>query len=275
MSDSAKPPAMKLSRDGIDGGGPILLAYRRRVAVPGIGAPGLVFAHGFRSDMAGQKAEFLDGFAAQRGLAYVRYDAFGHGESDGTFTAGTIGRWAEDLVTVIDELTEGPQILIGSSMGGWLMLLATLKRPERIAALVGIAAAPDFTATLMAPAMTPDQRTAMARDGFIEIPSDYGPPFPITQRLIEDGAEHCVLSRSIPFDGPVRLIHGKADPDVPWTHSVRAMETLDASDARLTLIKDGDHRLSRPQDFAVLAATLDELLSGQYPAASSAVSPSR
>ncbi len=231
------------------------IAYHR---LPGRG-PGIVFIGGFRSDMTGTKATFLEALAARRGQAYLRFDHFGHGQSSGRFEDATISRWAADCIRVLDALTEGPQLLIGSSMGGWIMLLAARARPTRIHGLIGIAPAPDFTAALMWPRFSDAQRAALVRDGVIHLPSQYGEPAPITRALIEDGNRNGVLDAPIALDRAVRLLHGMADPDVPYAHSFRLLERLAARDVRLTLIKNGDHRLSRDQDLALLAQTAAEL----------------
>ena len=231
------------------------IAYHR---TPGR-APGVVFIGGFRSDMTGSKATYLEALAHRRGQAFLRFDHFGHGVSSGRFEDATISRWAEDAIRVLDALTEGPQILIGSSMGGWIMLLAARARPARIGALIGIAPAPDFTALLMWPRFSDAQRAALMRDGIIHIPSQYGEPAPITRRLIEDGNRNAVLDAPIALDCPVRILHGMEDPDVPYAHSFKLVERLASRDVRLTLIKDGDHRLSRDQDLALLAQTIAEL----------------
>jgi pimeloyl-ACP methyl ester carboxylesterase len=231
------------------------IAYHRH---PGR-APGIVFIGGFRSDMTGTKATFLEDLARQRGQAFLRFDHFGHGQSSGRFEDATVSRWGTDMVTVLDQLTEGPQILIGSSMGGWVMLLAARARPQRIHALIGIAPAPDFTRRLMWRRFSDAQRTALMRDGIIHIPSDYGEPAPITRALIEDGDRCTVLDAPIALDRPVRLLHGMADPDVPYQHSFEILERLTGGDVRLTLVKDGDHRLSRDQDLKLLADTIDEV----------------
>src|SRR6266566_4339912 len=166
------------------------IAYHR---VPGR-APGIVFLGGLRSDMTGTKALFLDEFCRRKGRAYVRFDYFGHGASSGDFALGTIGRWRDDAVAVIDSLTEGPQILVGSSMGGWIMLLAALARPQRVAALVGIAAAPDFTAELLPACLEAEQRGELEQAGSVVLPSDYDPAgYLYTKALIEDGREHLLL----------------------------------------------------------------------------------
>jgi pimeloyl-ACP methyl ester carboxylesterase len=222
--------------------------------------PGMVFLGGFRSDMTGGKALALESFAAACGYAFVRFDYFGHGASAGRFEDGTIGRWADDAVAVIDALTEGPQILIGSSMGGWLMLLAALARPDRVAGLVGIAAAPDFTETLMWRIFPPEIRAVLERDGVYRQPSAYAePPTPITRRLIEEGRAHLLMDEPIPIDCPVRLIHGTADPDVPYSVSLELMQRLRSTDVEITLVKGGGHRLSEPPDLARLTRIVGSL----------------
>ncbi|MGC2856081.1 alpha/beta fold hydrolase [Novispirillum sp. DQ9] len=224
-------------------------------------APGVVFLHGFMSDMDGGKALFLERHCRERGLAFVRFDQFGHGKSSGAFEDGSIGRWAEDAVAVLDALTEGPQVLVGSSCGGWLMLLAAMARPKRVAGLVGIAAAPDFTEDLVWPEMSDDQRAAVLRDGLVRIPSEYSDqPYTFTKRLFDDGRRNMVLRDTIPFDGPVRLLHGQKDDAVPWQRSLTLMDRLRSTDVECTFIKAGDHRLSEPHDLARMAHALDEVV---------------
>jgi len=232
------------------------LAWSR---LPGRG-PGVVFLPGFRSDMQGSKAIFLRDHCAARGQAFLRLDYSGHGASDGRFEDGTIGQWAADALAVFDALSEGPQILVGSSMGGWIALLIARQRAARLAGLIGIAPAPDFTETLLWPALPAEMRQALARDGIIQLPSQYGEPTPVTRALIEDGKRQSVLSAPIDLPCPIRILQGMQDPDVPWRHAIRIMDTLAQGDARVTLIKDGDHRLSRPEDLRLLAETLDGLL---------------
>lgn len=222
--------------------------------------PTIVFMPGFRSDMTGDKATGLAAFAAARGQAMLRFDYSGHGASGGLFTDGTIGNWAADALAVVDRLTSGELILVGSSMGGWIALLTTIARPERVKALVGIAAAPDFTQRLMWDSMAPAERVTLIRDGVLHIPSQYGDPTPITRRLIEDGRDHLMLNAPIPFAGKVRLLHGQADPDVPWELALRIAECVTTDDVEVALVKDGDHRLSRPRDLALLYRTVGALL---------------
>ncbi len=222
--------------------------------------PGLVFLGGFMSDMTGTKASALETFARERGRALLRFDYSGHGASSGAFADGTIGRWTEDTIAALDALTEGPQILIGSSMGGWIMLLAALARPERVAGLVGIAAAPDFTEDLIWASAGPEVRATLEREGVYHDPSDYGDePYPITLRLIEEGRQHLLLRDRIALACPVRLIHGMRDADVPWETSLRLAEALESRDVEVTLVKDGDHRLSEPPDLVRLFGTIARL----------------
>jgi pimeloyl-ACP methyl ester carboxylesterase len=232
------------------------IAYHRLAGA----SPGIVFLGGFRSDMTGTKALYLEEYCRQRGRAFVRFDYFGHGASSGDFALGTIGRWRDDAVAVIDSLTEGKQILVGSSMSGWIMLLAALARPERIAAVIGIAGAPDFTEELLWTRLTPSQRHEIDERGRVVLPSDYDPAgYLYTRALIEDGGKHLLLGKPILIDVPVRLLHGMRDESVPWRLSLRLAECLRSRDVAVTLVKDGDHRLSTSADLARLAWTLDAL----------------
>ena len=233
------------------------IAYR---ASPGK-LPGVVFLGGFRSDMSGSKAVALEAWCRARGQAFVRFDYFGHGSSSGDFTDGTIGRWSEDALAVLDAVTAGPQVLVGSSMGGWIMVLAALARPERVAGLLGVAAAPDFTEDLIPNSLTAGQRKILERDGVVHLASDYGDePTPVTQALIEDGRRHLVLRRPLALDVPVRLVHGMKDADVPWQTSLRLAQMLTGADVEITLVKDGDHRLSDAPDLERLCTVLGGLL---------------
>lgn len=265
---NAAPPPQTLARpDGQT------LAYH----ATGGASPGVVFLGGFMSDMTGTKATHLKGFFQARGRAYVRFDYLGHGGSSGRFEEGTIGRWAEDAVAVVDHLTRGPQVLVGSSMGGWLMLLAALARPERVVGLIGVAAAPDFTQTMWE-ALDREARAALERDGVLPLPSAYADePYPITRRLIEEGREHVLLSEPISITCPVHLIQGMRDADVPWERALTLAERLSSEEVALTLVKDGDHRLSRPEDLERIAAATEELCrragEPQPPASRTAVSP--
>jgi pimeloyl-ACP methyl ester carboxylesterase len=236
----------------LDRGDGIALAWARQEG----DGPAVVFLPGFASDMRGGKATALAAACAAAGRAMVRFDYSGHGGSGGAFTDGTIGIWLADALAVIDRLTAGPLVLAGSSMGGWIALLAALARPGRVAGLVGIAAAPDFTETLMWDAMAPPERAALLRDGFLDIPSRYGPPTRVTRALIDEGRRHLLLGAPIPLTCPVRLLHGQRDPDVPWETALRLADRLGGGDVRVTLLKDGDHRLSRPADLALLCRTV-------------------
>jgi pimeloyl-ACP methyl ester carboxylesterase len=235
------------------------LAYRLQ---PGR-SPTVVFLPGFKSDMNGDKAEHLAAWCAARGNGFLRFDYAGHGASGGEFTTGTVGGWRDDALALIDRVTDGALLLVGSSMGGWIALLAALARPGRVAGLIGIAAAPDFTEALMWEAMTPGERAILTQDGVLNVPSDYGAPLPITRGLIEDGRRHLLLGGPIALDCPVRLMHGQQDADVPWERSLLLAGRLTSSDVRTVLIKDAGHRLSRPGDLRVLDGLLAELLGGE------------
>ena len=194
------------------------------------------------------------------GRAFIRFDYGGHGRSEGRFVDGTVGAWRDDVLDVLDRLAKGPQVLVGSSMGGWLMLLAALARPERIAGLVGIAAAADFATRLMEKRPPEAAKAALARDGIVHLPSAYSPePTPVTKRLVEEARTHEVLHAPIPLRCPVHLIHGTADPDVPWQLSLEVLQKLETKDAELHLIKDGDHRLSSDHDLARLCRVVEEV----------------
>ena len=232
------------------------LAYAR---LPGR-APTVVFLPGFASDMEGEKARMLASVCAVRGQAMLRFDYSGHGASGGRFEEGTIGRWRDDALAMIDAQSDGPLVLVGSSMGGWIALLVALARPSRLAGLIGIAAAPDFTEELIWASLPFAAREALMHTGKILAPSAYGPPYPITRALIEEGRQHLLLAGPIAITSPVRLLHGQADPDVPWAISLRLAEQIAGEDVVVTLVKDGDHRLSRPADLALLRQTLFALL---------------
>ncbi|MEZ5834025.1 MAG: alpha/beta hydrolase [Dongiaceae bacterium] len=222
---------------------------------------GILFLSGFKSDMSGTKATFLDEFCEKRGLGYTRFDYSGHGLSSGRFEDGTIGRWKEDALAVIDQAADGPLILVGSSMGGWMMLLAALARRDRVAGLVGLAPAPDFTEALIWNGLADDDRDRLMREGRLEMPSDYSDePTIITRALIEEGRRHLLLSAPVGIHCPVRLLHGMADPDVPYRLSLELAERIAGEDVRVTLVKNGDHRLSRAEDLALLGATIEDLL---------------
>lgn len=230
--------------------------------------PGLVWLGGFKSDMQGSKALALDAFARDHDRAMVRFDYSGHGESGGEFADGTIGRWLEESLAVFERFCEGPQILVGSSMGGWMALLLAReikKKQEKakasLAGLVLIAPAPDFTEELMWKNFPPAVKKEIETKGVWLRPSEYGDgsPYPITRNLIEEGRNHLVLGSAIDLGCPVRILQGAKDPDVPWQHAFALTHRLPADDVVLTMIQDGDHRLSRPQDIARILAAVAEI----------------
>ena len=230
-------------------------------------APGLFWLAGFNSDMVGTKALALDAWAAEHGRACVRFDYSGHGESGGRFEDGTIGRWLEDSVAVFQQFCRGPQVVIGSSMGGWIALLLAREIAKQIggnaslAGLVLIAPAPDFTEELMWKGFSPEIRQEIETRGVWLRPSEYGDgtPYPITRALIEEGRNHLLLGGSIDVGCPVRILQGARDMDVPWKHALALAHRLPADDVVLTVIQDGDHRLSRPQDIARILAAVEEI----------------
>lgn len=251
MMGGSAAPAILAREDGAT------IAYHRTSGR----TPGVVFLGGFMSDMTGSKATTLEAFCRARGQAFVRFDYFAHGASSGEFAEATIGRWRDDALAVIDALTEGPQVLVGSSIGGWVMLLAARERPERVKALVGIAAAPDATEDLMWAQFPEPAQIALMRDGQIRVPSDYDERgYLITRRLIEDGRRNLVLRAPLPIACPVRLLHGMEDKDVPWELSLRLAGHLASPDVTVTLVKGGDHRLSSEADLARLCSTVEALL---------------
>lgn len=228
------------------------------------GSPGLFWLGGFKSDMKGTKAEALDQWAEGNGRACVRFDYSGHGESGGNFTDGTIGCWLEESVAVYRQFAKGPQVVIGSSMGGWLALLLgrrlrDVKDAAPLAGMVLIAPAVDFTEELMWKQFPADIRNEIETKGAWLRPSAYGEePYPITKGLIEDGRKHLMLGELIEPGCPVHILQGVQDPDVPWRHAVELVSRFSRDDVVLTLIKDGDHRLSRPEDIERLIAAVSE-----------------
>src|SRR5579863_2905012 len=240
---------------------------RRRIAVRrrGGAALGLFWLGGFNSDTQGTKAVALDTWAAEQGRGCVRFDYSGHGESGGAFVDGTIGRWLQETVAVFEQFCTGPQVVIGSSMGGWIALLLAREMARRpvgrgsLAGLVLIAPAPDFTEELMWKGFAPEVRQQIETSGVWLRPSQYGEPYPITRALIEDGRRHLVLGGAIELGCPVRILQGAQDPDVPWQHAFALTRRLPSEDVVLTMIQDGDHRLSRPQDIARIIAAVAEM----------------
>ena len=250
-SPSAEPPISYL-----DAPGGARLAY---VAQPGRG-PTVVFLGGYASDMTGTKARYLEDWCRARDHAFVRFDYQGHGRSSGRLIDGTIGAWRDDALAVLAACTRGPLLLVGSSMGAWVMVLAALAMRERIHGLVGVAAAPDFTEDLLWARLDEAQRATLRRNGVLHLPSAYGEPMPFGWRLVEDGRHHLVLRAPLDLPGPVRLLHGTQDADVPWHTSMRLAEAISDRDVAVTLVKDGGHRLSEPHELSLLGATVASLL---------------
>jgi len=223
------------------------IAYNRVSGTSGT-LPGVIFCSGFMSDMSGSKATALESLCRERGQAYVRFDYSGHGESDGDFTDGTIGAWAEDTFAAFDGLTDGPQIVVGSSMGGWMAMLLALKYPVRVAGLIGIAAAPDFVTEHFETSLTAGQKQELDDRGITYVPSGYEHPYPITRALIRDGKQHVLLNGPINYNGPVRLIQGSADEAVAADKPARIKAALTSDDVQIEIIDGGNHSLSRPED---------------------------
>ncbi|TLU72311.1 alpha/beta hydrolase [Lichenicoccus roseus] len=249
MQDAALPDTIEILRpDGVR------LAARRQ---PGDG-PAILFLHGLMSTMQGEKAAHLAGHARAHGREFLRYDASGHGDSGGRFADGTIGVWLDDALLACGQVRSERIVVVGSSIGGWIALLLALAHPDRIAGLVLVAPAPDMTRRVAA-RLPPEARQALDRDGVWQRPSRYGEPIPITRRMLEDGERHCLLHEPIGIRCPVRILHGQRDDDVPWQDSLQLAGRLAADDVQLTLVKDGDHRLSRRNDLALMTAALDAL----------------
>ncbi len=238
------------------------LAYQRQPAATreSPSGAGIIFLSGYASDMMGAKAGYLAERCAEAGVPYLRFDYRGHGQSGGRLTDFTLGDWFDDAREVFDRLTQGPQILVGSSMGGWLALLLARRNP-RARAVVGVAAAPDFTEDLIWARLSDEQRIRLQRDGVMEDETE--PPesrLPITMRLIEEARSHLLLREPMPIACPLRLVQGMKDPTVPWEHALRILEKAETSDARVTLIKDGDHRLSKPHELEALWRAVREFV---------------
>ena len=223
--------------------------------------PGVIFLGGFNSAMSGQKVTALHAWAARTNHGFVRFDYYGHGQSSGLFQDGTVSLWREDALCVLDALTDGPQVLVGSSMGAWIAALAALARPQRIKALVLIAPALDFTERLLWQRLPDCARHAILHKGVWMRPSAYGPePYPITRQLIEDGRKHLLLDAEIAIDVPVRILQGMADPDVPWPQALITAERLRSRDVEVELIKAGDHRLSDAPSLARIERMVEGVL---------------
>jgi pimeloyl-ACP methyl ester carboxylesterase len=221
--------------------------------------PGIVFLGGFMSDMSGTKAVWLEDWAGAQGRAFLRFDYSGHGESSGAFTDGCIGDWAADAMAAVTALTDGPQVLVGSSMGGWIALLLARAMTERVHALVGIAAAPDFTEDSMWPGLSDAQRAEIIDKGQTTLPNDYDAPYTLTRRLFEDGKHQLVLRSPLPLPFPVRLLQGSRDEAVATSVPLRLMEHADCPDMRLELVKDEDHRFSSPRCLNLIARAITEV----------------
>lgn len=219
--------------------------------------PGLVFLGGYSSDMTGTKAIWIEDWARARGRHFLRFDYRGHGASSARFEEGTIGDWADDAYEAITRLTEGPQVLIGSSMGGWIALLLARRAPALVAGIIGIAAAPDFSEDGIWAELDEHERRKLMAEGRLELPSDYGDePMVVTRRLVEEGRSQLVLRSALVVDAPVRLLHGTADADVPQAVALRLLDHLTCPDVRLTLVKGAGHRFSEPSELALIGKTL-------------------
>lgn len=255
MSDLTNSPAF-LRCEGAPA-----LAYQR-FAPENASGPTVVFLGGFRSDMQGSKALYLGDVCRARQQPFLRFDYRGHGQSEGLFEEGCIGLWLQDALRVIDELTQGPLVLVGSSMGGWIGLLVARARLARVKGFIGIAAAPDFTKEMSA-SLSDEQRAVVAREGVIRIPNHYSDdPYVITKLLLDDGPAHYLLENPLELRIPVRLLQGMKDEDVPWQTAFRIKNALadgGHDDAEVLLIEEGNHRLSRPEDLALLDAQVQRL----------------
>jgi pimeloyl-ACP methyl ester carboxylesterase len=239
------------------------IAYHRR---DGAG-PGIVFLGGFKSDMTGTKAVYLQDWANREGRAFLRFDYSGHGESSGEFLDGCIGDWFEDALAAIGALTTGPQVLVGSSMGGWIALLVARTIPDRVCGLVGVAAAPDFTEDSMWAGFSDAERAQLTAGGRVERASDYSDePYVLTRRLIEDGRSRLVLRSPLHLPFPVRLLQGTADTDVPPSVALRLLDHASGPDIHLTLVKGADHRFSTPECLGMIAAAVSDVSRGAVPA---------
>lgn len=223
-------------------------------------SPGVVFLPGFKSDMQGSKASYLEGWCADQNLNFLRFDYSGHGESGGNFTEGTIGSWYADAKFIIENVTRGPQILVGSSMGGWISLLLGMRVPKCVAGLVLIAPAPDFTSEIEAQLTKMGHIEMLHDQGYVEIPSDYDEPYIFTKDLIEDGKDHLMLHQPITYEGPVRILQGKQDTSVPWEKALKIKSLCTSGDVEITFIEHGDHSLSRAQDLEILTQEILGLL---------------
>lgn len=244
------------------------LAYQQRKPQSGKEeAPGVVFLGGFASDMNGRKATYIDQQCEKAGYGCLRFDYRGHGDSSDKFKDGCISDWFDDALQVLDKLTKGPQIIMGSSMGGWIGLLLARARPERLAGFIGVSSAPDFTEDLVRPMMTAAQTKMLEEEGYFfeqeehELPEGYD-MLPITQKLMDDGANQLVLRDPLNIDAPVRLLHGQNDAEVPWKTALKTAKHITGDDVVVTLVKDGNHSLSRPEDLARTWAEIVRIVEG-------------
>ncbi len=232
------------------------LAYHRSEGA----GPGVVFLGGYMSDMSGTKATHLEAWAKAQGRAFLRFDYSGHGQSDGAFTEGTIGKWAEDAAAVINAVTEGPQVLVGSSMGGWISLLLLRRQLVECCGLVTIAAAPDFTEDGFWDSFPAAAREQLMSHGSLQVPSDYGTPYTVTRQLIEDGRRNMVLREQLHLPMPVRFLQGTADRDVDQSRATLLLNHAQGEDIRLTLVKGADHSFSTPDCLALIGKSIGEVL---------------
>ena len=223
-------------------------------------SPTLVFLGGFKSDMEGAKAKYLEGWARDNGQSFLRFDYSGHGQSSGMFTDGCIGDWTDDSEAVLEVLTDGPLVLIGSSMGGWISLLLAKRKPERLSGLLTVAAAPDFTHDSMWPTFSESQKSEIMNKGLILLPSEYGDPYPITRKLIEDGKNHLVLREPLRFDFPIRMLQGSLDSSVTRATALKLFDHIEAVDIKLSFVKSGDHSFSTVNCLEVIKMNLIDLL---------------
>ena len=233
----------------------------RRIAydlTPGTG-PGVVFLGGFKSDKEGSKALYLEDWAKASGRAFLRFDYSGHGQSSGVFEEGAIGDWAEDAEAAIHALTNGPQVLVGSSMGGWISALIARKKPDNVAAFIGIAAAPDFTEDGFWADFSGSERAQLRDVGYVDVPSDYGEPYRITQRLIEDGRDHLVMRTPLEMPFPVRLLQGTADTAVTRDTALAFFDHIESPDSRLSFVAGADHRFSDAACLKLITDTIEAL----------------
>lgn len=239
------------------------IAYRHQPAAPGTEGPGVLFCCGFQSDMNGDKALALEAECKRQGRQFTRFDYMAHGQSSGDFAEGTISQWRDDALQVLDQVTRGPQLIVGSSMGGWIMLLIALARPERIHSLIGLAAAPDFTKRFVEEELTLEQAAILQNQGYFDVPNCYDENgvYRMYNKLVQDGTHNnTLLDKALAIDVPVRLLHAVNDEDVPWQVGGAIIEQMTGSNGQLRLLKTGGHRLSDPASLALIVETLHELL---------------